>query len=785
MTPLRTLPIRVAPLPGEALDSWLEALAHRMHMPVGALLHSVGLNRRVYPRREGAPQGRNWMNGLQPDEASAIASVTGAAETTLTSMTLAAYDGRALVIDPSTRQVRRGILWGRNAGSRYCPSCLAESGGRWSLIWRLGWSFACLRHQCLLADTCPRCSRLQRMYHYRAEQLLHPAYCGYPAVGRTRSTRCETDLRETIPVFLGHGHPALDAQRLILEAIEAGEARFGVYASTPLPTGQALADVKAIAARALADASSSGLSSRLPADIRNLYEEYLKAQPQESRNLPRVATVAPGRMSPPRAVTAAAGVLAAIEVLGQPSIASAGLSLRWLTSGTRSRGQAATPTTVAAWRRGASTAMNAAALYSLQPVLRPSDQLRYRVVSLSPQAPDITGDRIGAVARNTPGLLWESWAVRIAVPEILGRSLRAALPVLVLITGTRPSLGEAAALLGNLISKNDASRILSVLQDAAQWLPVLTAITRLSDYLESQPAPIDYQRRRSLDYSGLLPGVEWDRICHATGAPPGSGRKERAARAYLRERVSMLPGDLTLPGRGFRLREELAGFLFLLFPELSAQLDQEALRYLATQGITGEPVTWDPPLDLITDLDLPGPDPTAIDIDHLHRLVHEGVPPSAAAETLGTTIDALRAVLVQHPAPARRVVKGQGPKTGPRTYGVEIPKADLERLYLRERLSIREIATLYHLPKPMVADMVRSHGIRLGWRPPAGVTPEWLQQEYVEKGRSFRELATHVDSSPSALAGWARKWGLPVRPRGGAGIQAAAARARLAAVNGM
>ena len=29
MTPVRTLPIRVPPLPGEAIDSWLEAIAHR------------------------------------------------------------------------------------------------------------------------------------------------------------------------------------------------------------------------------------------------------------------------------------------------------------------------------------------------------------------------------------------------------------------------------------------------------------------------------------------------------------------------------------------------------------------------------------------------------------------------------------------------------------------------------------------------------------------------------------------------------------------------------------
>lgn len=47
MSSPRTLPIRLAPLPGEALDGWLEALAERLHtnrlrpLPVRGGDHSI------------------------------------------------------------------------------------------------------------------------------------------------------------------------------------------------------------------------------------------------------------------------------------------------------------------------------------------------------------------------------------------------------------------------------------------------------------------------------------------------------------------------------------------------------------------------------------------------------------------------------------------------------------------------------------------------------------------------------------------------------------------------
>lgn len=40
---------------------------------------------------------------------------------------------------------------------------------------------------------------------------------------------------------------------------------------------------------------------------------------------------------------------------------------------------------------------------------------------------------------------------------------------------------------------------------------------------------------------------------------------------------------------------------------------------LSVLGIRGEPVTWQPQLDIIHDLDLPGPDPAFITITELHR----------------------------------------------------------------------------------------------------------------------------------------------------------------------
>ncbi|RJQ83397.1 hypothetical protein D5S17_00530 [Pseudonocardiaceae bacterium YIM PH 21723] len=141
MTAPRTLPIRVDPIPGEALDSWLAALAYRLHVPLGELLPAIGLPN---PRLESSFSGltaeirRERTVQLRPNEITALAIATGQDPAVIESTILIRYDGRALSINPTTHQVRKHRVWGRHSGSRYCPACLAETSGRWQLAWRLG-----------------------------------------------------------------------------------------------------------------------------------------------------------------------------------------------------------------------------------------------------------------------------------------------------------------------------------------------------------------------------------------------------------------------------------------------------------------------------------------------------------------------------------------------------------------------------------------------------------------------------------------------------------------------
>ena len=127
---IRTLPLRVAPLPGEALDSWLEAVAARHHARMGDLLHHVGINDRT----------RRWLVQLHQHELHGISAATGVAPDVVSAMTLQWFSTTAAEIDNSSH--RQWSPSQRNR-SRFCPQCLAASGGRWQLAWRSRWSFAC------------------------------------------------------------------------------------------------------------------------------------------------------------------------------------------------------------------------------------------------------------------------------------------------------------------------------------------------------------------------------------------------------------------------------------------------------------------------------------------------------------------------------------------------------------------------------------------------------------------------------------------------------------------
>lgn len=308
MNAVRTLPIRLKPIPGEAIDSWLawlEALAHRNHTVQADLLAAV---RPATDQRHPSIQNR-WIIQMYAQETRAVSAATGIDQAAITAMTLSHYAERALRIDPKTQTISRTFPWGRGRGSRYCPHCLAETGGRWQLAWRLGWSFACLRHRCLLADTCPACRRAQRIFAHIGDAIPAPGRCALPrrdATGRAPA-RCGANLaNRTVPTF-SDDHLVLTAQQLIYNLMDTDRATFGVYRNNSVPSVDALADIRAVAARVLSYATHEDLETSSPltcsrptATLRYSLRSARAAMATSPACAPRPTQQLPRWVSPPR-----------------------------------------------------------------------------------------------------------------------------------------------------------------------------------------------------------------------------------------------------------------------------------------------------------------------------------------------------------------------------------------------------------------------------------------------------------------------------------------------------
>ncbi|MGH3627864.1 MAG: TniQ family protein [Sciscionella sp.] len=246
----RTLPIRLAPLPGEALDSWLEALAERLHTNIFDFFRSAGVTTRWNTARGRKP----WVHHLDADQLAAVSIATGVPADTLAAMTLDRYAGTGLIVDRPARARSRPRWWRGLNGSRFCPRCLSDNGNRWMLSWRLAWSFACARHHTLLRDTCPACRR--RHVWTRTLPLGSP-YLGDLGLAlpenspRGGTPACAFPLAEADTVSLDPEGPVLRAQHRIDTTNTALLAARRTLADLP-PLQQVLDDLHATARAVLA-----------------------------------------------------------------------------------------------------------------------------------------------------------------------------------------------------------------------------------------------------------------------------------------------------------------------------------------------------------------------------------------------------------------------------------------------------------------------------------------------------------------------------------------------------
>ena len=534
MTALRAFPLRTAPRPDESLDSWLEATAVRLRVTMAELYEAMGF---------ASPHSELWRHiVLRPTdtELAAISATTGLAPGHVRAMTLSRYAGIAVGIDSDTGRFAPTTPWGRVHGSRFCPHCLRATGGAWKLHWRLIWTFACLEHCCLLADFCPDCGGAQR-YRYRVgAEPPRLGRCDNPASLETTARqhlRCGAALTQATVMRLAPDHPALSAQAAITDVIDSGIGDFGVYTSHPLPAASVLADLRALAQGILSGVDEDRVERIVPADLAAAYRDAQAAEATRQRRR-RI----PGRKfkeKPPLAVTTAVAVTAAMSILTQPDIAAAAEQLVSLHSCVDRRKIQLAVTGSNTKRSGAaSPVLWAVHLNALGQRLTPPDQLRCRLGTAFPQRPAENAVRRDRLVMGTPTMLWPTWSLRLCPPSLFQRGARLALSAAVLLVGTNLTVGQAAALLGGYASAQQVVAVLWQLTKTGHWQQIRSALIRLADHLDAHPPPIDYQRRRHLDYTGLLPETAWSGICRRSGTRPEGAS---TARRYLRERLSGLP----------------------------------------------------------------------------------------------------------------------------------------------------------------------------------------------------------------------------------------------------
>jgi transposase len=225
----RQLPGRVAPLPGEALGSWLLRYAEPFGLaPEALLLRSCDVELAAATEWWRRPH-RALIDGL--------AQRTGVSAAEIGVMTFADWlgDGRSdemperfsrlrfQNVRPVTRQMRRTSV---------CPRCIAEDETQYiRRNWTLGWITACPAHGTVLVSECPDCGTKLRLPRLSSGDYFAPGRCARCAfrLGRADDRRAHQSV--------------LDLQARMLDGRDRGVFDLPGHGIIPWPVAVALFDV--------------------------------------------------------------------------------------------------------------------------------------------------------------------------------------------------------------------------------------------------------------------------------------------------------------------------------------------------------------------------------------------------------------------------------------------------------------------------------------------------------------------------------------------------------------
>ncbi|MFW0786404.1 TniQ family protein [Gordonia sp. CPCC 206044] len=751
---VRTLPLHVEPVDGETMTSWLIALARRHHTTLREIMRSLGL---VQPNKSLLPVDDDLDGRLVATTAHATAVEAQTIRRLLMNNRLpippaeVRTPGRMPM--PTDDGLRR-TFWRVHRELRFCPFCLIDSAARWPSRWKLATSVICTIHGCLLIDVCPGCGSRIDLARRPGFPLTDGLHCRNKKPGTSPAVPCDANLAESAALPLGETHPCFQAQSYIDTLIDtATTASTATTGSATLQACRQLADINNLATL---------IVNHVPCD--DLIARYLGTggEVQRMRDGQQLLARYPTHVKIP-ALLAACATANAVEILAVPF----DTGWRRLKRDLLSSATTALPlgiTVPSRERRFAGDALDGLIWRARHTEIRHLERLRFRIYSSHPSRP--TTVDLTTRAAHIPAVFWPEWTLRLIARDLDIDTNRVALSIALLMTGTRLEGADAALLLG--LTEHDGvfvKKLLRKLDQGGRLVAAAAAITRLADYLDTHEPPIDYMRRRKFDISEILTEEAWQSFCAATNYPSFGAHKLYAARRFLTTRA------LANPVRYGRLSTEPNAehaFQARLTPARLEALDALVSHHLHDHGID-EPVIWEPPLELLggpsADSWRPPPDRELVSL-----LRHDHCSISDAAAALDISRQHLQLYLQIHPLPAEPKRK----RRRRRTIEQQLTRKTLQH-YLDAGLSARQIASETRISRAIVIEQLRAHSlpVRVPRTPRVAIPVRELERRYLTEGESTREIAKCYHISPTGVQQQLIAADIPRRPHGTRGKHAA------------
>lgn len=696
MNDMRRLPFVIRPLPDEPFDSWVELMASSHGATITEMAAGLGLiGFDAQPDTQRRTSLRAWATELPAEDLHRLTEATGLPAEELRAMTRMDFAASAIRLTRSGRI--SSFCPSTGVAGRYCPDCLQDSGGRWRLSWQFPFGFVCLRHKAVLVDRCPNCEHPPRQTDHPAALVPLPGFChNRLRDDRHKINRCGYDLRKHA------GAPAatsglLETQRQMLRVVATGRGSFGIYAEDPQPAIRVLEDMALLSrmARAATRADPSLGVAVLGSDLFSTYDEVAGRQTRRPE------------LRPTEAVLVAVGNALAHWHLASPDRAAALLRGRLSANTPYSSHSVQLQALIAAalGRRRRPTAV-------MQTALPASSGLTSRAAKL-------------------PSVLWEPWVRALAPRRVNQEVAGGALAAMVVLAGTQLTHGAALSLLDPSTPGRQVTHVMRELGRTSTEANTITALTVLAEHLDQAVTPIDYHRRRHLDYTHLLPHDEWVSICADANVSPGGSKRWTLARLCAFAALSgSRVGTAPFAAPYYFSRQAVTEFHLAAPSGVLEAIERVCHRFLHHHGIA-EPPTWCPPLEIT-----PHVSPNPNDDDRHGRW------------------------------PAAR--------PGIARMSERIPLQQAVSTYSAGQ-SLRDVASIAGVARQTVGRALSTAGVPLRnpGRHPVPMDVEWLRHRYEDDRRTTREIAAEVGCHLSTISRHLERAGINARPRGSASRAAA------------